>query len=249
MGVTFILYENKGIFLSSFFLIDNESRIFFELLINVLSVELKIPNELFVLWVMNFTVGFILQMCDGNEEECFYLAMGLFTYTKYKSIFLDDLKLLRLFFNVFEKILYLYIPTLYSYFCKNRIFPNFYLTPWFSTIFTHNFFERQGFVPYIKIYDLFIIYGWKSIFNIALNIIKKKQDTIMELNNESMIKKINENLGKLFTDDDKNFYRKYLIEDEFDINVDKIKISKKIIENIENEYIQSEKLIEIEDNK
>ena len=220
-----------------------------EILNNVLKTVIMLNDDSKYCQGMNFTVGFILQMCDGNEEECFYLAMGLFTYTKYKSIFLDDLKLLRLFFNVFEKILYLYIPTLYSYFCKNRIFPNFYLTPWFSTIFTHNFFERQGFVPYIKIYDLFIIYGWKSIFNIALNIIKKKQDTIMELNNESMIKKINENLGKLFTDDDKNFYRKYLIEDEFDINVDKIKISKKIIENIENEYIQSEKLIEIEDNK
>ena len=198
---------------------------------------------------MNFTVGFILQMCDGNEEECFYLSMGLFTYTKYKSIFLKDLKILRLYFNIFEKILYLYIPTLYTYFCKNKIYPNFYLSPWFLTIFANNFFEGQGLLPFIKTYDLYIIYGWKIVFNIALNIIKKRQEIIMESNNESMIKIITEKLGELFTDDNNNFYRKYLIEDEFDTNVDKIKISKKLIENIENEYMQSEKLIEGEKNK
>ena len=117
------------------------------------------------------------------------------------------------------------------------------------TIFTNNFFEGQGLLPFIKIFDLYIIYGWKIVFNIALNIIKKRQEIIMESNNESMIKIITEKLGELFTDDNNNFYRKYLIEDEFDANVDKIKISKKLIENIENEYMQSEKLIEGENNK
>ena len=198
---------------------------------------------------MNFTVGFILQMCDGDEEECFYIAIGLFNYTKYKNLFLKDLQVLRLYFNTFEKILYLYIPTLYAYFCKNKIFPNFYLSPWFLTIFTNNFFEGQGLLPFIKIFDLYIIYGWKVIFSIALNIMKKRQEKIMESNNESMIRIITQNLGKFFTENDKNFYRKYLIEDEFDINVNKIKISKKLIENIENEYAYSEKLIEVENKK
>ena len=53
---------------------------------------------------MNYIIAFIISICN-NEEEAFYLSLSLFKNTKYKTIFLNELKILRLYFAIFDKLL------------------------------------------------------------------------------------------------------------------------------------------------
>ena len=70
---------------------------------------------------------------------------------------MKDLTRLRLYFTVFEKILNLYIPTLYSYFIENKVVANYYLSPWFIALFTSLISREPKLEAFLKIFDLFII--------------------------------------------------------------------------------------------
>jgi len=87
---------------------------------NILKTSIMLSEKGCYCQGMNFVGAFILKISE-DEEESFYLIMGLFKYTDYKSIFVKDLSKLRLFFNIFDVILKLYIPTLESYFIENKV--------------------------------------------------------------------------------------------------------------------------------
>ena len=112
--------------------------------------------------------------------------MGLFKYTDSKSIFVKDLSKLRLFFNIFDVILKLYIPTLESYFIENKVAANYYLSAWFIALFTSLVKEGKKLEAFLKIFDLFIIDGWKAIFNISMDILRKNEEILLTLKNEGL---------------------------------------------------------------
>lgn len=86
---------------------------------------------------MNYIASFLYQLCK-DEEETFYLMLGLFEHTDFEIIFLEDLHRLKIFFYVFERLVALYLPELYSYFKLNSIIVNFFCSPWFITLFTNS---------------------------------------------------------------------------------------------------------------
>ena len=178
---------------------------------------------------MNFIVGFILSLCDNNEEETFYLSLSFFKNTSYKNIFLNDLKLLRLNFAIFDKLLYIYIPTIYSYFNLRKIYSNFYISPWFITLFTHLVDEKVKVEHFIEIFNLFIIHGWKAIFVISLNIFYYYEKYILNVKEENLLQFLSAQLSNKFINDINNI--------ELYKN-NEIKISKKLIEEIGKEFSQ-----------
>ena len=208
---------------------------------NILKTCIMLNEEGSYCQGMNFVGGFILKISE-NEEESFYLLMGLFKYTDYRSIFKKDLSKLRTFFAIFEKILKLYIPTLQSYFIENKVTANYYLSAWFIALFTSLVKQGQKLDAFLKIFDLFIIDGWKAIFNISMDILRKSEDKLLTLKNEVLLHHLTNTLGYDYVLDKKNY--EYL----FDNNINKrlvLRISGKLIHNIENEVNQTEKLKEI----
>ena len=94
----------------------------------------------------------------------------------------------------------------------------------------------------MKIFDLFIIDGWKAIFNISMDILRKSEDKLLTLKNEVLLHHLTNTLGYDYVLDKKNY--EYL----FDNNINKrlvLRISGKLIHNIENEVNQTETLKEI----
>ena len=208
---------------------------------NILKTCIMLNEEGSYCQGMNFVGGFILKISE-NEEESFYLLMGLFKYTDYRSIFKKDLTKLRLFFSIFEKILKLYIPTLESYFTENKVTANYYLSAWFITLFTSLVKQGQKLDAFLKIFDLFIIDGWKAIFNISMDILRKNEETLLTYKNEVLLHYLTNTLGYDYVLNRQNY--EYLLDN----NINKrlvLRISGKLMHNIENEVNQTEKLKEI----
>ena len=85
---------------------------------------------------MNYIASFLFKI-TSSESEAFYLMLGLFEQTDFSLIFIEDLLRLKIFFYVFERLLSLYLPELYSYFKSNSINVNYFCSPWFITLFTN----------------------------------------------------------------------------------------------------------------
>ena len=189
---------------------------------------------------MNFVGAFILKICE-DEEESFYFLLGLFKYTDYKIIFMDDLSQLRLNFSVFDEILNLYIPTLYSYFNENKVVANYYLSAWFIAIFTSLVKRDQRLDAFLKIFDLFLIDGWKAIFNVSMDILRKNEEILLTMKNEALFHYLTAVLGNGF------LFNRQTYEYLLDNNINKrtvLRISGKLIHNIENQVNQTNKLNE-----
>ena len=183
---------------------------------------------------MNYLVAFILSICD-DEEEAFYLTLSFFKNTSYKNIFLNDLKLLRLNFSIFDKLLYIYVPTIYTHLNLNEIYSIYYINPWIITLFTYLINDKLKIDCFIKIFNLFIIYGWKSIINISLNIFINYEKYILEQKDENLLQFLSSDLSVKFIND--------LNNNEYN-NIDEIKISNKLLEEIKKEFNQFSFLVD-----
>ena len=189
---------------------------------------------------MNFVGAFIIKITE-DEEESFYFLMGLFKYTDYRSIFKTDLSKLKLYFTIFDVVLKLYIPTLESYFEENKVKSNYYLSAWFIALFTSLVKHGKKLDAFLKIFDLFLIDGWKAIFNISMDILRKNEEILLTMKNEGLLHYLTSALGNDFVLNKENYG--YLLDN----NVNKrlvLRISGKLMHNIENEINQTEKIKE-----
>lgn len=87
---------------------------------------------------MNYIARFLLEYI-GDEEESFYLLIGLLQNTDYGDLFMNDFYKLKEFFYIIERLMSIFIPELFTYLKNLGITPNYYLSPWFITLFTNSF--------------------------------------------------------------------------------------------------------------
>ena len=201
---------------------------------NILKTLITLNSEPTYCQGMNFIGVFLLKMLNEREDDAFYFMMGLFKCTTYPQIFHDNLYKLTLYFKIFDRILLIFIPTLYNYFKSNNVIPNYYLSSCFITLFTNYANKEKKMTLFIKIFDLFIIEEWTGIFNIILEILWRNEDKLLSLKNENLLHFLN---GNLMND----FLLNYNQYNCFELYT-KQKISKKLIINIENQLMNSQKL-------
>lgn len=122
---------------------------------------------------MNYIAAFILEYI-GNEEEAFYLFYSILCRTEYGEIFLNDLTRLKQFFYVFDRLMFINLPELHTYFKNNSIIVSYFLSPWFITMFTNCFqYIKEADNPkiIIRILDeFFLVYNF---FNILIEWLEK----------------------------------------------------------------------------
>ena len=189
---------------------------------------------------MHFIISFFINLFN-DEEESYYLYLGLLNSTELKIIFEKDLLNLKLYFMIFERILTLYMPIIFLYLKNNNIHTNYYASPWFITLFTSTMNTHNKLNILVKIFDNFILNGWKTIFNTSLMIVKEKEDYILSLKNEELLKYFNgEIVEQIFYNED-NYKFEELINKS-------CLIKEKLIKNIEKE-IGFENQIQMEFNE
>ena len=185
---------------------------------------------------MNFVVQFLYEIY--GEEEAFYIFLSFFKNTEYYLIFAKDLEKLKIIFYVFKRVISLLEPELSSYFNSNGVDVNFFVSPWFITLFTgsHQSFkgEKDNSEILIRILDNYIVSGLKTIMEVGCVLLHSYENVLMSKRYEEMMEfLINDMLrSEFFSKKNKDFIENFFTN----------KISKKLVKNIEEEFHQQEKL-------
>jgi len=148
---------------------------------------------------MNYIAAFFYQIFDFDEEKTFYYMLALQKNTNFKDIFENELALLQSFFEVFKKILKVYIPEMYQHQKNNEISENYYMPPWFLTLFmfTATIFDKKDSPKFIfLIIEDFFLNGWSAIFNAGYTVIKYHKNEIIKLKLDKLLNYMVNNFGK-----------------------------------------------------
>ena len=139
---------------------------------------------------MNFLALFFYQLLDYDEEETFYFLFAIEDETKYRDIYIDDLKKLNLFYGVLDNIINLYKPELYYKFIDSYITTNIYSTTWFVTLFTNIncVFDKQNAPKYVlMVLENYFLDGFSAIFTSGFTIIRYNIKEIMHYEADQLI--------------------------------------------------------------
>ena len=211
--------------------------------INILYAVSEVNGDIQYCQGMNYIGQFLYDVF--GEEEAFYLFVGIFYNTEYSLIIGKDLKKLNVFFYVFKRLISLFEPELSSYLNSCGIDVNFFLPPWFITLFTgsHHYLKpnEDNSKILIRIMDCFINFGWKAMMAIGCAVLHSYENTLMNMNYDDMMQFLINDILKSDFFSCKN-------EDNIKKILDDIKISKKLIKNIEDEYILETKIKEKDNN-
>ena len=167
-------------------------------------------------------MGFIaaLLLTYMEEERAFFMLHALMKNRSLESLYLpgfpDLNKKLYVLLNLEKKL----IPKVYNVFKKNDIIPFSYASEWFLCLFSRSL----KFNSLVRIFDCFILEGYKIIYRFALAFLKSKEKEITECKGMDMIFKV---LRGCFENVD--------IEEIFKMAFG-FHLSKKDIENFEKEY-------------
>ena len=180
---------------------------------------------------MNFIAAFLLNI-NGDEEEAFYLFLSLLKTSDYGNLFMKEMENLKSYFYVFERILDILLPELYNHLKINNIKVSFFISPWFITLFTDTYLNiknRENPKVLMRIWDLFLFSGCKSILKVGISLLKNFENKIMTLTFEELLKFL---IAELPTSEFfQNEYYDNLMKTYYNF-----KIESELISNIENEY-------------
>ena len=213
-------------------LFSKDEKIKREKIGNILKVISKELPTLNYCQGMNHIAAFILDICDNDEEEAFFIFICLMIYSDYSNLFINDLEKLNLIFYQFERILSNSLPEIYFYLKNNNITPGYFVSPWFITLFTDAFVDKTEINNkkiIMKIFDLFILGGWKSIIKIGMSLLKYNEYKILNTPNEELLNYLTNNILK------SKYFEKDNINEVMNASI-KFKFNGKILIDTEKQY-------------
>ena len=213
--------------------------------------RIKLKNILMVLTLcypkvgycqgMSCIVQFLLDITKGNEENSFHIFSAIISKTQYGKLFCDNFEFMKKYFYVFERLINIYLPELDIVLRKHNVSPSFYITPWFITLFTHNYSSNHTKVL-IRIFDTFVLDGFISIIRIGLLLLKYYQNYIFDMKFEEILQFLINEMNKKYDFFNNSNYNKFI---EL---YHEMKIPKGLLSNIENEYELYKKVEQIKQN-
>ena len=209
---------------------------------NILKSISFIHSELNYCQGMNYIAAFLLNITN-NEEESFYLFLSILIQTEYGKLFEKDLEKLKKYFYVFERVVCICLPELYMHFKERNIDVSYFISPWLITLFTNNYInikDRNNPIILLKVFDLFIFSGWKSIIKIGITLLKNYESKLMSLGQEDLLKYLISGICN------SNFFQNEFF-DNLVQNIENFKIENYLLNSIENEYELKQLLPKIND--
>ena len=174
-----------------------------------------------------------------GEENAFYILVGIFLHTEYSLVIGKDLDRLNIFFYVFQRMISLFEPELSSYLNSCGVEVNCFLIPWCITLFTgsHHYLKEKedNSKVILRIMDCFFLKGWKGLMEIGCAVLHFNENTLINLGYEEMIQFLINDILKSDFFSSKN-------ENNIKNIMNNKRISKKLIKNIEDEFMLQSKL-------
>jgi len=191
---------------------------------------------------MNQIAAFLLDVCDNNEEEAFFIFLCLMIDSDYSNLFKNELERLNILFYQFERILSNTLPEIYFYLINNNITPGYFVSPWFITLFTDAFIDKESDnnkKNIMKVFDLFIFSGFKAITKIGISLLKYNESKIISTPIEELLNYLTNDIIK------SKYFEKGNINDILNSSI-KFKINGIIISETEKQFYMKKSLPKFE---
>ena len=174
-----------------------------------------------------------------NEEETFTLINNLHCFTPFGDIIENKFKKIDLYCDIIEKLIYLFLPRIFSLFKENQIrviyFINSYLFTMFTNVYSSLPENNMKFMFYV--WDNFLTKGWNSIFEIILTMFKCLEKHLLTLNSDDVLGFLGNNMWKNEIFHDVNFAQFLETKKQFKIDLGLIKLISEEI-NMEKKIIK-----------
>ena len=208
-------------------------------IINILYAISMVNGDIKYCQGMNYIGKFLYEVF--GEENAFYIFLGIFLNTEYSLIIGKDLNRLNIFFYVFKRMISLFEPELSSYLNSSGVDVNCFVVSWCITLFTgsyHHLKEKEDNSKIIlRIMDCFFLKGWKAMMEIGIAVLHSYENTLINSCYDDLMQFLINDILKSDFFSCKN-------EDNIKTILGNKKISKKLIKNIEDEYLLQSKLKE-----
>jgi len=122
---------------------------------------------------MGFIVAVFLTYMD--EESSFFMLHSLMKKYKLEGFYLPSFPELKKTFYILLNLEKKYIPKIYEIFKKEGMIPSMYASEWFICLFSRNL----SFDILVRIFDVFLLEGFKVIYRFALAFLKLKEDEFL----------------------------------------------------------------------
>ena len=177
-----------------------------------------------------------------NEEETFTLINNLHCFTPFGDVIENKFQKIDLYCDIIEKLIYLFLPRIFSLFKQNQIRVIYFINSYLFTLFTNVYSSlpenNMKFMFYV--WDNFLTKGWNSIFEIILTIFKCLEKHLLSLNNEDVLGFLGNNMWKNEIFYDANFEQFLETKKKFKIDFGLIKLISEEI-NIEKNILKKKK--------
>ena len=201
-------------------------------LLRILKVIALINKELSYCQEMNFIVGFLLFITNGNEIDSFIALLSKTYNNKYgiRGFFTNKFPLLQFYIQIFNKEFSKKFSKIYNLFSNLEIPNECWISKWFQTLFVHN-------IPYcnlIRLWDFIFTDGIKGLISICLSIIDYFEKDFEKVKDETEVTDIFKKIRK-----DSNFVD---INKIIELSSKNIILKKKIWVNIKKNILLKKKL-------
>lgn len=107
-------------------------------------------------------------MTYTSPEDSFCIMVSLFNSYDLRSQFLPKMPGVERNFYIFLSLQKKYLPKVFCHLMKEEFVPQMYATQWFLTLFAVYF----PIEVVVRIWDIYLVEGRKTIFRVALAILK-----------------------------------------------------------------------------
>ena len=190
--------NNKGVFTS----LNEKDELINKIIIDIIQAEDLFINELYILQngvdeilyqiyklvrvfflmrrdiyynknLINYAFIFILIFND--EYISFKNLFNFICTTNIIKYFIKDESFIEKNYCIFDNLIKIYVPKIYSHFNNLGIGSALFSVSWFENIFT----QTLNYKVILRIIDLFLIYGDELLFKIGLTILKIQQEDLL----------------------------------------------------------------------
>ena len=101
----------------------------------------------------------------------------------------DEFQYLKTFFYVMERLVYLYLPKIYSKLKDNSVQLSFFISAYFVSFYTmiYQFLPDDDFSIMFHLWEGFFLDGWSSFFSDWLVILKYNEEGIISVEDDQLI--------------------------------------------------------------
>jgi hypothetical protein len=132
---------------------------------------------------MNFIVAMFLTFL--TEEESFWLLVIVMNEEPYmlRALYGEDMSGTHEILYIADKLMKQFVPKLWKHLEREGIHHSMFVTQWLLTLYTSSFpFDLVS-----RVWDSFLVEGWKVIYRVMLGLLKHAEPTLLEMPFEQIL--------------------------------------------------------------